>query len=183
MEREVIEEAFSPHAVPDLLLGLCDFDEEVDALFSGDFELADSGKDQVDSWFQGDEELSKHFLCFGHDGQLSLYALWLKDKTSKPETAPVAFLDGDFEGTRVVAANLKDFLGLLALNVDGLGYVDDWDLGAASRSTKKGPKAYREWLEKTHGMQAPADPRAVVAQARAGHPDLKAWITQRMSAE
>lgn len=183
MERELMQASFGDREVPELLLSLCDFDEDAPGFFAGDFELSDAAQEYLDAWCQGEEDLTKYFQGFGHDGTQSLFAFWLREPKFTLETAPVVFLDGEFEGTRVLAANLKEFVCLLALNVEGLGHVEDWDLGAASRSTKKGPKAFREWLEKTHGLTAPADPQTVVAKARAAHPDLKAWISQRMSAE
>ncbi len=181
MEREGIEKAFGERAVPEVLLQLCEFDEAKDGSFSGDFELSDTAPDYVDAWFQGDEALTSHFIGFGIDGAQSPFALWLKDDTVTAENAPVVFLDGEFEGTRVLASNIKDFLGLLALNVDGLGYVEDWNLAAANKSTKKAPLAYRAWLKENVGIEAPADPVNAVRLARARHPDVKAWISARLA--
>jgi hypothetical protein len=75
-------------------------------------------------WF-GDRKAAEQFIIFGHGPDGSLYGLWMYPSRTV-ENAPVVFLG--FEGTHcdLIARDLNQFLSLLAVGADELGFEISW---------------------------------------------------------
>jgi hypothetical protein len=154
----------------DILTALQRYADEHDGALACDFELTDEGAAYAER-ILGDAELARAFTVFGHDGMLSLYALW--------EDA-VVFLDADAEQTGVLSDSLEAFVALLCFGRERIGMLSDWDEGECD-----GIEEFRAWAEAELGVRTPdeAAARELVERARAARPDLQAWIEERQGAE
>ena len=143
--------------------------------YSGHFYLYDRFWEDTRSYFD-DYELQRHFAFFGLDADGSIYAFWKHDEFELPR-APVVFLASDGGFSIVLANSFREFLALLALGVDELGYAVamklDWNskLSADERNIK-----FRHWLQNELGISVPSNPSMIVAEAQETHPDLEDWI-------
>jgi hypothetical protein len=158
---------------PDSFVKFAEYDDSLDHNVICDFELAPTGQDDIK--FGSSEEAAKGFAVFGSDGTHSLYAFWPYDSRLLAQ-APIVFFDSEWEATTLLANTFDEFLSLLALGQVQIGRVDDWDVSNQCDETP----AFQEWLRSTLGIEPAADPKAVVAAARAAHPDVKDWISERM---
>src|SRR5206468_4338951 len=173
---------FAPRPVPALLCELVAFDTAGGGFFSGYFELTDStGRSPANELlgpFDGGvekfgAEFDRELAIFGLDSDGSTYALWTYgDRT--PEQAPVVYVNSEGDGSRVVADDLRAFLGLLLLDVSDVGrcFFDDEPVGRERHG------AFVAWAA-AHGIRAPDDPDAVAELAASRHPDFDAWLTER----
>lgn len=176
MQASQLRKAFpGTGPLPNLLVQLCAYSEQSDGFISCDFELTDSGAEDVLAWFDGNTAAAQQFIIFGSDGMHSLYGYWLYDGRSLAQ-APIVYLHGEGVYNSVLANSLAEFLGLLALGKEMPGMVDAWD---ATAEPCANVAAYRSWLDKELGIHPPADGRAIIEHARKEHPDLNAWIERQ----
>ncbi len=134
-------------AVPPILAALASFAVPLKDWFSGHFELC---ADDASGWLD-DAEAAKSVAVFGQEGDGSLYALWLRAGRS-PEASPVIYLNSENDGNQIVAGSLRDFLALLALDIDELGFwVSPGSWARAALKKREGERSkhaadYRKWL-------------------------------------
>src|SRR5262245_61548542 len=107
--------------VPDLLQRLCGYIDSKGHPFSGDFQLRPGEDEVLKLWFGGDATAASEFAGFGAAGDGSIYAYWLGG-TRDASRAPVVFLAHDADGSRVLASSTEEFLALLAVGYQDLGY-------------------------------------------------------------
>jgi hypothetical protein len=152
--------------VSDVLAALRRYADEHRGAVVCDFELTDEGA-HLGERILRDAELAKAFDVFGHDGMLSLYAVW---------DGAVVFLDTDWFQTGVLSNSLEEFVALLCLGHERIGMLSDWGDGECD-----GIEAFRAWAEAELGVRTPdeAAARELVERARASHPDLQEWIDER----
>ena len=177
MTHDELRGNFPPESEPPArLIELQVFQGSSTEWYSGRFEMSSWPYGDA-AWFDGDAEIAKQFIVFGNGPDGSLYALWVYPGRSL-EDAPVVFLGSEGVDCSVVAANVTEFLALLAVGADELGFEAAW--GEISRGQLPAARAdeFRIWLEEHYGIVAPADPMAVVREARSQHPDLQVWIGQ-----
>lgn len=162
--------------VPDLLKNLLDFERALGAFYSGDFELFAHGASSVLHWFDGDSAMGDQFVIFGSGGDGSLYGFWRYPGISMRE-APVVFLGSEGDVVLVLASTFLDFLALLTLGKESLGYcVAALDL-TAEEADDPSLKAFRWWAAEQYGITVPEDGSAIVQTAQNTHPDLDAAIS------
>lgn len=157
--------------IPYLLLRLFDYQNEINDFFSGHFEFAASGPDSVLMWFGGDSEVASQFVCFGQDSDGSSYCYWLYDGR-KLDRAPIVFLGSEGCDNTVLADNTRDFLSLLAVGYDVLGFP------FRQVEETENLSHFRAWLKREFDIEPPEDGEKLIEKARANHPDLEKWIEE-----
>jgi hypothetical protein len=163
--------------VPSALLRLLEYQQYVNHFYSGLFELYDQGAMSVLYWFDKDEEAASQFAIFGHGGDGSMYGYWLYQGRAI-ENAPIVFLGSEGLGNTLLANTVEEFLALLALGDDELGFAiskPDYDIG---RTIDEKLFQFRHWLMKEFQIQVPPDSNSIVRAAKSAHRDLDQWITE-----
>jgi hypothetical protein len=147
--------------------------------FCGYFRL---NLDEIDSsdgaycWFDKDEKVAKRFTVFGSGPDGSLYVFWLYDQQTVL-TAPVVYLDSEGLGNAVIANDFTDFLALLSLGIDQLGYVITNHKSDRGRViNNNGLLQFRKWLQDELCIETPHGYEEIVATAQQNHPNLEKWI-------
>lgn len=77
----------------------------------------------------------------------------------------------------VMANNIREFLALLAIGYDELGF-DDLE---QPPEDPKSAERLREWLLATYGISAPATGAEIVRRAQSRHPDFEKWVVAAQS--
>lgn len=162
-------------AVPEALAQLCAYSVQAEGELSCDFVLTDSGRKYVLAGFDNVAEAADQFVIFGHDGAHSLYGYWRYAGQALDES-PIVYLDGEGCDCTVLANTLPEFFTLLALGESLLGALEGW--GAWDEECD-GLEEFRAWLKQTFAIDPPSfeEARAIIARAKAAHPDLDAWVT------
>jgi len=161
-------------SIPPLLRELLHFQNQSREWYSGHFEL-DKWPYGQSHWFQGERAVSERFIVIGHGPDGSLYALWLHSGQAV-EVAPIVFLGSEGTGCSLIADNLTQFLSLLAIGADDLGFNVSWGEIVQGDPPAKRLTEFREWLKARLGISSPSEPLAVIKEARSRHPDFVAWL-------
>jgi hypothetical protein len=173
-ENDVVRDVLAGTDIPVLLQALREFENQQREWFSGYFEL-DTPRFADPAWFGGDRDAAGQIFVFGLGPDDSLYALWLHDGRSVV-TAPVVFLGSEGTDCGVIANDLSDFLALLAIGAEELGYAISWgDVSESDTPARRLPE-FRSWLADRLGISAPSDPSTLVRLAKDNHPDFQAWL-------
>ena len=145
---------------------------------SGDFQLYDSyWKSGWEIYFP-EKETSHYFIPFGFDADGSIYAFW-RYKESPMDTLPVVFLGFSWTGTTIVADNIRDFMALLSLGIQALGYDISFPGWEKQISNTPEIMQFRNWLKREFDISMPENPLALVEKARNSHPGLGMWIEEK----
>lgn len=121
MDAEILQKGFpNGVAVPSELTALCVFAGAHDGEVSGLFEFEADGRNSAIAWFAGDVGAADRFAVFGRGPDGSLYGFWLH---ADPDAtvAPVVLLDSECTDSKVIAADFREFLQLLAIGYDEPG--------------------------------------------------------------
>lgn len=88
----------------------------------------------------------------------------------------MVFLGSEGTDNCLLASSLRDFLALLAIGADELGFAVS--SGGVEQADPPAPRLneFRSWLDQSLGIVAPEVPSELVASARAMHPDFEAWL-------
>ena len=168
---EEFRQNFPPNIeVPELLLRLLEYQNQVEDWYSGCFELANFEHKGLIAWFD-DEVAASQFIQFGHNADGSLYCFWLYDGRAI-DSAPIVFLDSEGQDNAVLADNLEEFFALLAEGYDELGFPH----GRLEKSNIEANLEFREWLQKEFAITPPVDAEKLIADAQVAHPSLEKWI-------
>lgn len=156
---------------PYLLTRLLEYQNEVGDFYSGYFELTAYGADSVASWFDGDKVAAAQFVPFGQGPDGSSYCYWLYGGREL-ERSPIAFLGSEGVDNTILADTTEDFLSLLAVGYDELGFP--------YRQVEETEHLlrFRAWLKNEFGISPPEDAEALIEEAKAKHPDLGAWVEE-----
>jgi hypothetical protein len=175
MEFEEFRRNFpSRDTVPERLVQLLEFQNRSRDWYSGDFELV-SWPFGYAVWFAGDCKAAEQFAVFGKGGDGSLYAFWLLPGRT-PTEAPVVFLGSEGTDCGVLAGNLDEFLGLLALGATDLGFKASWGSLVSPSVSTPHEMEFRDWLKRSFRITAPIDPMGVITAARKSHPEFETWL-------
>jgi nucleoside-diphosphate-sugar epimerase len=175
MELVDYQRNFPPDvAVPNMLRALLGFQNGSRNWYSDHFELVTWEYGQP-AWFGGDCTAARQFIVFGHGPDGSLYALWLYPGRTAAD-APVVFLGSEGTDCSLLAGDLGEFLSLLAIGADELGFAVSGGEIAEANSPAARLSEFREWLRASFGIMPSDRPRAVVFEARTRHPDFGAWL-------
>lgn len=141
-----------------------DFDfEPYDAFWS-----AEETADWLHAWTGNDSLTGAELRVFGQDGAGGLAALWLVRPGAPLEDQPVVFFESEGE-VGVVASSLARYAWLLA---GGVGPMEAVEIGVEDGKRHEGFAA----VAAQRFPQAEARPTAIVAEARAAHPDFERWV-------
>ena len=135
--------------VPPELEKLCDWVEKNGYPISGSFELYSGDIKIIEHWF-GHGKVLNRFGVFGTGPDDSLYSFWL-DKNNNQK---IVHLGSEGGQLYILAANFVDFLRLLAIGYDEIGFSDltmsleEWNKTIEeSEDYGKNPK-FRNWVER-----------------------------------
>jgi hypothetical protein len=185
MASKPLSEHFAPHQVPALLTELHAFASKVRGkFFSGHLELSDfDGKGSahelaahvVGGLAAVGSEITSKLVLFAQEGDGSLYGLWL-DGTKSLDRAPVVFICSEGDADAVVAADLREFLAFLRLDIDEVGrsYAVSRDGDAAHAPAHL---AYVDWADAQGIPAAPKSLKLAVKAAQKKHPTFKRWLS------
>jgi hypothetical protein len=174
LDETTFQKNFPPEArIPDMLRELLVFQNKSRDWYSGYFEL-DKWLYGNPAWF-GDASAAEQFAVFGQGPDGSLYALWLYPGRTVDD-APVVFLGSEGTDCNLVAGDMREFLELLALGADELGFEIHW--GEIQVKNKQAPRLaeFRDWLGTNFEVKPPLDPLAMVRDSRLRHPDFEKWM-------
>jgi hypothetical protein len=155
--------------IPSLLARLLEYQNEVNDLYSGYFELTAHGAENLISWFDGDQEAASQFALIGQGPDGSSYCYWLYDGRMVAQ-APVVFLGSEGVDNTVLADTTEDFLSLLAVGYDELGFPH------RQVEETEALLRFRSWLTREFGIIQPENAEALIGEAKAKHPDLGRWV-------
>jgi hypothetical protein len=160
--------------VPHQLVQLLEFQNRSREWYSGYFELT-PWRYGDSAWFVGDEADARQFVIFGRNPDGSLYSLWLHPG-DKWTDAPVVFLGSEGTDCGVLSGNLNEFLGLLAVGSEELGFAASWGNVVTPDNPTPRLQEFRDWLQVSFGISAPPDPLGVITAARKSHPEFGEWL-------
>jgi hypothetical protein len=176
MNEVAYQRNFPPSVeVPEILLGLLRFQNQAQEWYSDHFKL-DIWEYGKAAWFEGDTAAAKQFIAIGHGPDDSQYAFWIYSGRTIQD-APIVFLGSEGTGCGVVAASLSQFLSLLAVGSEELGFAAAWGEIAQAEQPATRLIEFRSWLESSYGIEPPKDPRDVVKESRMRHPDFSPWLS------
>ncbi|WP_202414484.1 hypothetical protein [Duganella flavida] len=174
MDHITFQQNFPPATdIPVLLCKLLEFQNKATDWYSGYFEL-DKWKFGNPAWF-GESSTAEQFAVFGCGPDGSLYALWLYPGRTLDD-APVVFLGSEGTDCNLIAGDLRQFLELLALGADELGFEINW--GEIQIGNEEAPRLaeFRDWLWSSFQIRKPSNPIAAVLESRTHHPDFEKWM-------
>jgi hypothetical protein len=157
--------------LPNPLQRLCDYIDSKGPPVSRDFQLRPGEDEVLVYWFGGDAAAASRFAGFGAAGDGSIYAYWLGE-SSDICTAPVVFLAHGGGESLVLASSTEEFLSLLAIGYQDLGY----DFRGEPPAPDKHVRYLRNWLADKLRVRTARSALAVVERANAQHPGFQQWL-------
>jgi len=115
-------------------------------------------------------------IPFASEKDGSEYSFWMYKKFPIKK-CPIVFTGATWWGNTILANSLYEFLSLLSLGVDRLGYAvhypPDWlDHISDDIETRK----FRDWLYSNFKIDVPSNPLEIVENAQKSNPDFGKWI-------
>lgn len=164
--------------LPELLAELLRFQNSDPEPYNEGFELAEVEVDAIMT--EAAPQDGRLLLPFGINGHGSVFGLWA-GPDQPLDQAPVVFVDVEGREDRVIARNVADFLGLLALDQeDPINMVDlaTYEEKMVERGWSHSPRwpALVDWLKASHGIRAPRDPQRSMERAEEACPGFRAWM-------
>ena len=102
----------------------------------------------IESWF-GNANSKTYFAVIGVSGDGGLYCIW-----DNKDHFRIVFLDSDGDQNRVLAEKFKDYMKLLAIGYDELGYNDLSEPPVYSGESLINP-VFQDWYKKTFQSDIP----------------------------
>jgi hypothetical protein len=151
---------------PNELSMLCDWAEKKSNISAG-FTLH-KNDDAVKYWF-GSDVATEYLAVFAHDYDGSLYAIWKSDD----DIQRIVFLGSEGEPLWILADNFIDFLRLLAIGYDEIGFSD---------LTKSPPKdcadsEFKNWVQTTFNVKIPLTGDEIV---NANNLIFEEWVDEKI---
>lgn len=175
MDADTIAAAFpSTIQCPSEIRALCDWTTANGYPISGYFELREHDDETLRCWF-GTEQAIGDLAQFGAGADGSLYCVWRSPEGS----FPVVHLGSEGDAIYVLAPSAVDFLRLLAIGYDEIGFAD-----LASPPTDEdceenvNPK-FQAWVTETFAVSLPETGAEIVVLDSPKHTTLQEWINER----
>ncbi len=147
------------HRLPKEIFAIGDFLDQNDYPISGCFELSLIGMDDLHHWFSRDPSVADNFLPFGRGATGDVFAIWLQDGLPV-EGCPVVMFGS--EGLLIaVSKSSRDFLRLLCLGYDEIGYCDFTQRG--EEYDEAAP--LRQYVDRVFGYDIPENGQGIVDAA------------------
>lgn len=178
MKASQLRKVFPPGTLmPEALTKLCKYSEEVNEVIGCDFVLTADGNAANAAFFPDNETAQNQLVVFGMDEFQSLYAYWLYNDLPL-EQAPIVYLNSESTANTILANTIEEFLALLALGKEEIGFVEGWEEQAEPCD---GSNEFRAWLRNEFNITPPGDVKAIVERARQAHPNFDDWVHQQQS--
>ena len=166
--------AFFPQRItpPLELKALANWVETNGYLISGYFRLEADKYESIKHWF-GNDLFSDRFGVFGSCPDGSLYAIWLQDDGQQH----IVHLDSEGVNNFVLATNFVDFLRILAIGYDEIGFSDlsktPFENGCELESINL---SFRRWVAATFDVNISATAELIVSDAAKKSQNFQEWI-------
>lgn len=164
--------------IPAALKQLCNWTDVNGYPISGYFELrADDGATM--QYWLGFGDVSDRFGIFGAGGDGSLYAFWMDDENNQK----IVHLGSEGGQLYILAENFVDFLRLLAIGYDEIGFADlnmpieEWNAATGQEKDAGINFRFREWVEKEFKVQIPNKGSDIVDT---NNKAFSSWIEEQM---
>jgi hypothetical protein len=175
MDAQSLAESFPPgFELPPEFRSLCTWVEVNGYPISGYFELCEHDDETIRCWFGSDAAVGE-LAQFGSGPDGSLYCLW----RCSDGRAPIVHMGSEGENNIVLASSPVDFLRLLAVGYDEIGFAD---LDAPPVEDEDDPTVnviFQRWVAGTFNTTVPKTGSEIVAPAQASHDDFQSWLERR----
>ena len=147
-----------PHeiALPEQLKKLTEWLDQNGYPISGHFELRADDGETIRYWL-GFNNISNRFGVFGAGPDGSLYAFWLDDDRNQK----IVHLGSEGGELYILASNFIDFLRLLAIGYDEIGFADlsmsvkEWNISLGESENDGVNQKFIKWVENEFGVTIP----------------------------
>ena len=142
--------------LPNELKKLCKWTEQNGYPISGCFELRADDGETMRYWL-GFTDVSDRFGLFGAGASGDIYAFWIDDSGKQK----IVHLGSEGDAIYILANNFVDFLRLLAIGYDEIGFadmsktVDEWNLEAGNDKNEGINPKFRDWVEQEFKVKVP----------------------------
>ena len=172
IDAESLAESFPPGiALPTELQSLCSWVKQCGYPISGYFELREHDDETIRCWFGSDAAVGQ-LAQFGAGADGSLYCLWRCPDGS----VPIVHMGSEGQYNFVLASSPVDFLRLLAIGYDEIGFAD---LDAPPIQDEDDPTVnltFQRWVSDTFNTTIPRAGSEIVAPAQNSHDNFQSWI-------
>lgn len=159
--------------IPSELEMLCEWVDQNGYPISGYFELNADDGETMQYWL-GFDHISDRFGIFGAGPDGSLYALWIDDEGVQK----IVHLGSEGEQKLILAENFIDFLRLLAIGYDEIGFADldmtlqEWNSNEDDPNEGSNPN-FMEWVKTKFDVDIPERGNEIV---NANDDSFRNWI-------
>lgn len=141
---------------------------------SGYFELCDHDDETLRCWF-GTRLAIGDLAQFGVGADGSLYCVW----RSPDGSFPVVHLGSEGDAILVLAPSPLEFLRLLAIGYDEIGFADLASPPTEEDREENVNPAFQKWVTETYGVSLPATGAEIVDLDAPKHLAFQQWIHER----
>ena len=159
---------------PPEIRALCDWATANGYPISGYFEICDHDDETLRCWF-GTERAIGDLAQFGAGADGSLYCIWRAPDGS----FPVVHLGSEGDAIYVLAPFILEFLRLLAIGYDEIGFADLASPPTEEDREENVNPAFQNWVTETYGVSLPETGAEIVELEAPKHAALKEWINER----
>lgn len=152
---------------PSELEELIDWTQRNGYPISGYFELRADDGDTMFYWF-GFRDVETKLGQFGAGPDGSLYCVW----DAGSSRYPIVHMGSEGQENKVLASNFIDFLRLLAIGYDELGFDDISMPPDEDESNRK----FKSWVKNRFGVSIPRCGNEITNVAQANEPNFQQWI-------
>lgn len=161
--------------IPMELEKLCDWAEQNGYPISGYFEIRPDDGETMRYWL-GSDDVSHRFGIFGAGSSGEIYAIW-KDDTGKQK---IVHLGSEGDSLIILADDFVDFLRLLAIGYNDLGYDDLTksleELGQNGYDMNGKNQKFTNWVEKEFVVKIPRTGNEIVD---VNNKEFESWIEEQ----
>lgn len=171
MDADALAKSFPASiSLPDEFRSLCDWVAANGYPISGFFELREHDDETIRLWF-GSEKAIGHLAQFGSGPDGSLYCIWRQEDGR----SPFVHMGSEGQNNFVFATDALDFLGLLAIGYDELGFDDLSSPPAGERVSRR----FQSWVSSTFNDSIPRTGCEITERAQRAHDDFQEWVNSR----
>lgn len=167
--------------IPENILKLYRYQENVKPVYSSDFYLYDEywNMELVPPF--DSKVIMSSFVFFGRGGDGSIYSFWCYD--GQPlNIAPIVYISSEWDGNTILANSFNEFLALLSLGIDELGYsVTHNPTWHNFTSNQLEVLDFQRWLKNEIGIVVPTERLRILQKAKRMHPDFDRWLEENSS--
>ena len=171
----------SNFSIPAELEKLCDWHDKNGYPISGEFCLNPDDGETIKHWF-GTDKVSDRFGVFGSGPDGSLYSFWIDEK----QRMKIVHLGSEGSELFILANNFLDFLRLLSIGYDEIGFADlnmtviEWNK-AIEENPKNGiNEKFQKWIEAEFKTSIPAKGSEIIDK---DDKSFENWVNQVLESE